>query len=316
MLRPLLITALALSFLLFPASATAQTTTFEITPALTQLDVDPGDQQVFEITIYNRSQTSQAIRTYTRNFSPKGIEGELTFADDNTMSYAAASWLHLSQTELVIPAQEQETITVQLIVPPQAEPGGKYASIMFEQVLQGGNSGLRDSQVQVATRMSSLVFLTVSGDVVEAGQVLAANPNGQCSNVVCGLSAPSFVDKGPVNFQFIFSNTGNVHVRPRGYIRITQFGREVAKLTVDDRAVLPSSQRRFEVQWQRSLLAGPYQAELHLTYGSNNYTLTESANLWALPWQGVLLVAILGLVAAGLLVSRKHFKLKRLKQMG
>lgn len=314
MLRLFAIAVMCLSLLWLPTPATAQTTTFEITPALTQLEVDPGDQQVLDITIYNRSQASQAVRVYTRNFSPKGIEGELTFADDNTMSYAAANWLHLSQSELLIPANQSETITVQLIVPPQAEPGGKYASVMFEQIPPDSTSGLRDSRVNVATRMSALIFLTVSGDVIEAGQVLSATSDGQCSNVVCGLSAPSFVDKGPINFQFIFSNTGNVHVRPRGYIRITQFGREVAKLTVDDRAVLPNSQRRFEVIWQRNVLAGPYQAELHLTYGSKNHTLTESTSLWALPWQGVLVVAILILAAAALLVSRKHFRLKRLKQ--
>lgn len=302
-----------LCWLFSSVPAQAQTTTFEITPALINLSVDPGDQKVFDITLHNRSQTSQAIRAYTRNFSTKGIEGEITFADDNTMSYAAASWLHLSATELIIPANGQEKITAQLIVPPQAEPGGKYASVLFEQIVADSGAGIRDSQVNVATRMSTLIFLTVSGDVIEAGQVLAANANGQCSNVVCGLQAPSFVDKGPLDFQFIFNNTGNVHVRPRGYITITQFGRQVARLTVDDRAVLPNSQRRFVTQWQRSLLLGPYQAELHLTYGTNSYTLTETTNLWAFPWQGALVLGLVAVVVTGLVLSRKYFRLQRLK---
>lgn len=309
------LTALLTSFfsLAMPSPALGQTTTFQITPALSEIKVNPNDQGSFDITIFNKSPQPQAVKVYPRNFAAKGVERELTFADDNTMSYAASGWIHLSTTNLLIPSDGQEKVTVQYIVPPQAEPGGKYAAIMFEQIVQPDLTNSRDSKVQVASRMTSLIYFTVSGDIVEAGQLLGANTDGKCQEVVCGFSVPSFLDRGPVPFHFIFSNTGNVHVRPKGTITITQFGRQVAKLPIEDRAVLPNSQRQFTTEWQRSLLIGPYQAELNLVYGDNNYTIKAQANFWGFPWQIAIGLGLVIVIIAGILLSRKYHSFQRLK---
>ncbi len=294
------------------APAIAQSTTFQITPALKEIKVDPGDQGNFDISLFNKSGEAQAVRVYVRNFSAKGTNGELTFADDNSMSYAAAEWVHLSTSNLLIPADDSATVTVQYIVPPQAEPGGKYASVMFEQISQPDMNSSRDSKVVVTSRMVSLLYFTVSGDIIEAGQLLGDSGDGRCTAVVCGFSVPSFLDKGPVPFQFIFSNTGNVHVRPKGTITISQFGREIAKIPVEDRAVLPNSQRQFASEWQRNLIIGPYQAELNLVFGSNNYSIKTQASFWAFPWQAAVVVGVIAVVVVGLLLSRKYYRLKRL----
>src|SRR5690606_6649019 len=128
--------------------------------------------------------------------------------------------------------------------------------------------------------MTALVYFTVSGDSIEAGQILGAQDGEKCSAVVTGLDVASFFDRGPVAFSFIFNNTGNIHVRPKGTITITQYGRQVGKVTVEDRAVLPNSQRRFVTTWDRSLLIGPYEAKLDLVYGSKDYQLSATASFW------------------------------------
>jgi hypothetical protein len=215
----------------------------------------------------------------------------------------------------VLPPEGQQTVTATIAVPLNAEPGGHYASVLFEQMVQDVPS--QRSHVSVAARLASLLFLTVSGNVVEAGQILGATPGSPCSAVVCGFKAPKFVDHGPVPFSFIFNNTGNVHVRPKGTITISHDGKQVAVLPIDDRAVLPTSQRLFETKWDQVVLAGKYTAKLHLVYGSKNYTLDATTTFWAFPWQVVLGVALVILLGMGVFLSRKYFHVQRLhKKVG
>lgn len=308
---------LACSFLAFAVAGlvsaqTTGTTTFSLTPALQELKVDPGHTGQFTITLVNRSQDAVPFQVYTRNFLADGIDGKITFGDDDSSSYAAGDWLVPSTDSILLEPGGQQDVEVAVSVPANAEPGGHYASVLFEQILPQTVAG-KNSQVQVATRMTALVYFTVSGEIIEAGQILGAKAGEACSAVVCGLEAPSFVDHGPVPFTFLFNNTGNIHVRPRGTITITQFGREVAKLPVEDRAVLPNSQRKFTTTWDRSLLIGPYDAKLDLVYGSKNYQLSATAKFWAFPWQIVLGVAVALLAVAGIVLSRKYFKVKRLR---
>jgi hypothetical protein len=290
---------------------TSSATTFQITPALQELKVDPGYTGSFAVTLVNKSAETVPFKVYSRNFMAQGIDGQITFGDDDSSSYAAGDWLVPSTTDVVVGANEEQKIEVVVSVPANAEPGGHYASILFEQVLPASQMG-KNSQVQVATRMAAMVYFTISGEIVEAGQILGATPGDNCTGLVCGFSTESFFDHGPVPFSFIFTNTGNVHVRPKGTITIYQYGREIAKINVEDRAVLPNSQRKFTAEWDKQLLIGPYEAKLHLVYGSNNYTIDAATSFWAFPWQIALGVVIVILIVGAIFLSRKYHRVKRL----
>ncbi len=308
-LLPLLSTCL-LVYSSTVVKAASEPVTFTITPAITDRHVKPGDTFTLTLRLTNKSNIPQALRAYTKNFAANGLEGGITFGDDNITSYTASTWISLDQPSLVLPPDGHQDIAATVTVPKNAEPGGHYASILFEQMIQ--NLPSETSHVQVAARLTSLLFLTVDGDVIEAGQILGATPGSQCSAVVCGFKAPRFLDKGPVPFSFIFNNTGNVHVRPKATITIFQNNKQVAKLDLDDRAVLPNSQRLFEAKWDRVVLSGHYTAKLHLVYGSKNYSLDATTSFWAFPWQAVLIIAILAVGAYGVFLSRKYFHIKRL----
>lgn len=284
--------------------------TFTITPALVDKKVNPGDSFQVKLTLINKSNTAQPFRAYTKNFAAKNLDGQVTFGDEDITSYAASSWITLDQPSILLPPQGKQEVLATVNVPQHAEPGGHYASVLFEQMIQDAPSS--QSHVAVAARLAVLVFITVSGDIREAGQILGATPGSKCSAVVCGLDAPKFLDKGPVPFSFIFNNTGNVHVRPKGTITIYQGKQKIATLPVTDRAVLPNSQRKFDITWDRVLLSGHYTAKLHLVYGSKNYTLDATTDFWAFPWQLLLGVAAIGLLVYGVVLSRKYFHIKRL----
>jgi hypothetical protein len=283
---------------------------FTITPALIDKKVDPGDTFEYKLKLINKSNTPQPFKAYTKNFAAKNLDGEITFGDEDISSYAASSWITLDQPSILLSPKGEQEIVATITVPTNAEPGGHYASILFEQMVQDVPS--KSSHVAVAARLAALVFITVSGDIREAGQILGATPGSKCSGVVCGFSAPRFLDVGPVPFSFIFNNTGNVHVRPKGHITIFQGDKKVVTLPIGDRAVLPNSQRLFNATWDRVVLNGHYTAKLHLVYGTKNYALDASTSFWAFPWQALLAVALIGIVAYGVILSRKYYKVKRL----
>lgn len=286
------------------------TATFTISPALIDKKVNPGDSFETTITIINRTDTPQPMRVYTKNFAAQNLEGEITFGDEDITSYAAASWITLDQPSILLEPKGSVDVKAMVSVPKNAEPGGHYASVLFEQMIQDAPS--QTSHVAIAARLAALMFITVSGDVREAGQVLGARPGSKCSAIVCGFTAPKFLDKGPVPFSFIFDNTGNVHVRPKGQITIWQGKTKVATLPIEDRAVLPDSQRLFETKWDRIVLSGHYTAKLHLVYGTNNYTIDEQTDFWAFPWQVVLAIVIIITIALAIFLSRKYFHVQRL----
>ena len=129
---------LACSFLAFAVAGlvsaqTTGTTTFSVTPALQELKVDPGYTGQFTITLVNRSQDAVPFQVYTRNFLADGIDGKITFGDDDSSSYAAGDWLMPSTDSILIEPGGQQEVEVAVSVPTNAEPGGHYASVLFEQ---------------------------------------------------------------------------------------------------------------------------------------------------------------------------------------
>jgi hypothetical protein len=302
------------SWLLQPTAASAADNpngvTFTISPALVDKKVKPGQSFDITLTLTNHSQKAQPFKAYTKNFAAKSLDGQVTFGDENITSFAASTWISLDQPSILLPPGGKQSVVATITVPTNAEPGGHYASVLFEQMVQDVPS--QSSHVAIAARLAALIFLTVDGDIREAGQILGATPGSACSAVVCGFKAPRFLDVGPVPFSFIFSNTGNVHVRPKGTITIYQGKQKVATLPIEDRAVLPNSQRIFETKWDRVVLSGHYTAKLHLVYGSKNYTLDATTDFWAFPWQIVLGLAITAVLVYGIFLSRKYFRVKRL----
>jgi hypothetical protein len=299
---------------LHPTMVSAQEvpTTLAIVPAIIERRVDPGHSGSFKISLYNKGSQSQPVKVYAQTFSTKGSEGQLTFGDAGNAAFAAGSWMQPEVDSLVVAPNDHQDVIIRYDVPIGAEPGGHYASIMFEQVLPTSDSPA--SRVQMAARLAGLVLMTVNGDIIEAGQLLGATPGSDCSAVVCGFKAPGYVDHGPVPFTFTFNNTGNIHVKPKGSITIKQFGRTVATLPVDDKIVLPHSQRTFTTTWTKRLLIGPYVADLHLNYGTKNYALNASTSFWAIPWQLILIAVLLLLAMAVVILMRKYHQVQRLVQ--
>jgi hypothetical protein len=147
--------------------------------------------------------------------------------------------------------------------------------------------------------------LRVAGDVVEEAMLREFRTDKK------------IYGKAEVNFITKVENLGNVIVKPRGPVDITNmFGKKVATLKMNEPAgaILPKEVRRFETLWQDSGLAfGKYEAVMSLGYGEDGIkTISAATGFWVLPGKligftlgGIVVLFLLIFVAVKLYVKRK-----------
>lgn len=260
--------------------------------------IDPGGTAQEIIKVRNVSDTNQTFFLEVFDFKPAGESGTPQFLlEGNTenYSYSLASWINVSKAPITLKPNESAARNFTINVPKNAEPGGRYAGILF------GTSPpkTRGTQVAISNKVGSLLLVRVSGDANETA-------------ILTEFSTPSnFYEYPPVDFVVRVENKGNVHVVTKGTIDIKNvFGSTVASLSVNEKNgnVLPESIRRFdkendELTWKPGgLTIGRYTANLLLNYGeSTTKQLTGSVSFWVIPWK-ILLIIFLALIVLILLL--------------
>jgi len=145
-----------------------------------------------------------------------------------------------------------------------------------------------------------LVLLRVSGNVSEEASIET-------------FEAPKYSQSGPVPITLRLKNNGNVHIRPKGTIIITDlFGRKVEELPLRGANVLPDAVRKMETVWEKDNLLGHYTATLVATYGQQNLPLTAATSFTVIsPLAAILLgTALLAgfIFIISLFTGRKRLK--------
>lgn len=282
-----LIVLSAFAVALFPTLLYAQTgsayadrLTMTVSPPLFQLGLAPGAEWSSTIILRNGGESAIAVRASVENFSADGERGAAVFAPSGTRSeptsHELATWVSLEDIEYNIPPRGEVRIPFAISIPKHAEPGGHYAAILIGPAPRSG-----EGNVSFSSLVSSLLFVKISGDIVEQGAITGLFPKH-------GL-----VQTQEVEFDLRFTNTGNVHVNPEGEIIIfNMFGRERGRILVDKQhrfgTVLPGASRLFTFEWkgERNFLdIGRYKAVALLAYGDEeSKTAYKDTHFWVVPW--------------------------------
>ncbi len=258
-----------------------------ITPPTFELSANPGDTTSNSIRVDNLTSTSLHLTVATKNFTALGEEGQVGLSDEES-NFSLASWITVNKPEAVVPAKGSETFTFTIKVPANAEPGGRFGSIVFKTDVQPGSG----SGVSIGQEIGALVLLRIAGEITERAHIEGFKPT------------QGFYEYGPIPFETRIKNEGNVHVKPTGTITITDiFGNKVASVPVDAKNVLSGATRKLESEWPAQSLFGQYTATVSLQYGTNQQIITASSSFVAIPWR-LLLVCLVVLSGIGFLVYR------------
>ena len=263
-----------------------------IAPLTFEITANPGDIVENYLKVYNPSpDTSVQIEMVIEDIAPTGEAGHVIVEPAETETYSLARWIETEPKEFSLAPREEKFVKFTINIPENAEPGGHYGTVIAGAKLVAGP---RATGAAILPRVGSLVLLTVPGVMRE-------------ELIVKEFIAPNYSEFGPIPFTIRFENTGTVHVKPTGYITVTNWlGQKVANIEFPSHNVLPRAVRKFETSLpQKWFFAGKYTATLTGSYGIANTLLTPTViTFWAFPWKvglGILIVIIL------LILSRKRW---------
>ncbi len=273
----LILTGISLSLI-------TQAAQLALTPLVFDLKGKPGEIVEGEVRVLNPSyDATVTVKMSAEDMFPEGEEGRviLQLPPDEKTSLALSQWISFVPEVFDLAPREEKAVKFRIKIPENADPGGHYAGI-----LAGVHSGAlpEETGVAIVTRVASLILLAVEGEMKEDLRVVE-------------FSSPSYLEYGPINFVLRFENKGTVHVRPNAEIKIEDiYGREIARLSVDSRNILPKAVRKFETSWNQKWLWGiRYRAILSGTYGrygnATNKIEPVVIVFWAFPWK----VGLIGL---------------------
>lgn len=304
-----------------------------ISPPRFEISVNPGQQTEAVVKLINETDKEAVLYSSASNFSAEeNEEGVPKFYDLKEGEEGLAKWIGIEKGPFIIKPFETKEINFVVNVPNNADPGGHYAAIFFGSQPSDSEGGA----VGLTEKIGALILLRVSGDIREDGRLVEFKLDD---------SRP-FYNHLPVNFFLLFENTGNVHLKPKGDIVITNMlGKNSSTVTINKdtisggKNVLPQTSRHFETTWTggpmkntatgflgsldseiKNFAFGRYTGKLNLEYGSSGKKSEAAVVFWVFPWH-LLLVVFLGIVIVvslliiGIINYNKWVVKKALEQM-
>lgn len=267
----------------------------QVSPAIIEINAEKGKTYDIKIKITNTTTSDQEYYANINDFKAKDETGNPEFITDAKASSNASivQWIQPIAKFSLNPNQSKEIIA-KMAVPANAEPGGHYGIIRF------GNQPATTGQVgaSLAASAGPLVLVRVDGEVKESLTVADFYTQHKGKK-------QSFFEYGPVDFVERLTNNGNVHVKPKGDIVVTNMlGRQVGSVKVNDNNgnVLPNSTRRFEQRLENKWMFGKYTAKMTLSYGTAGGALDAVTTFWVIPYK---LIALLLLIVIFIIFALK-----------
>lgn len=280
--------ALILPFVSF-ADSTASLT---VVPVV--VDEKAKARDILKETITITNTTTHKMNVYTVVNDVTAQEGQEAFvsaqgAEDKKDSLA--NWIEISRGVIDLNPGESKQIPFVIRVSLNALPSTYHADISFYE-----GSTLTEAQGR-----SPIGVVTVNTDVqAEIKESMQLNKF---------ITDSFFFSGDDVLFNYQLENIGNQELKPKGEIRIyDRKGREVVSIPVnpDGKSFTPDQAAQLASAWSAAEGFGKFKAFLNVDYGANQSgTLQDTVFFWIIPWQQLLVIAVVSVVA--IIVSALYF---------
>ncbi len=282
--------------LLLPVSVNAQSALgLSAIPPRLEITVKPGESVTKTIKVRNESKVEKIITTIVKDFIVVDDSGTPIQIDSKDVSnrWAASSWVQVSSDKLILKPGETRSLSVTIIAPENALPGGHYAMILHS---PNNDTVLSETGAVIQTNVGTLVYITIPGQINEAANIK-------------DFSAPFFSEYGPIPFKAIITNLSDVHISPLAVINVTNFlGLKTASLPLSNINIFPYTSREYTATLNRQLMLGKFKAQLTAIYGSTGQIATGTIFFWVIPWK--LIITLIAIVVIIILM----IKLKKISQ--
>jgi hypothetical protein len=259
----------ALSILLFPISA-AQAAGFTVAPMIQEVVLDEGETaETYTTTVTNETGALATFELSVIDFGSLDESGGVAFVGaTGTLEekYALASWMQPETSELTVGPGETRAVKVRIENRESLSPGGHYGALVFK-----NTSAVRPDAPNVAINQifSSLVLVKKTGGAKYGLALAALNHPDRWFSLDRAVTAR-------------FQNPGNVHVVPRGEVRVTDpLGRLVYRGVLNEGSaiILPETFREYPFKLfsvERAFIPGRYSLDFSYRYDGR-----EEKELWS-----------------------------------
>lgn len=268
----------------------------EISPPLIELSANPGDEVKTQIRLRNVTNGSLVTKAQTNDFVAAGEDGQPKLLLDETEQspYSIKDWLTTIPSVTLQP-QEQKTLEVTMNVPEDVGPGGHYGVVRFT----GLPPEVEDTGVSLSASVGTLILVNVSGNISEQAKIAEFY-------TAKGEAKRWLFEYGPINLVQKIQNDGNVHIKPKGSVRVlNMFGKEVKSFQLNEAGgnVLPGSTRKFEQTLEQKFMFGRYRVQADVVYGSENKIISRTISFWVIPYK-LIFITLLVIVLIIFLIKR------------
>jgi hypothetical protein len=289
---------------------------------LLEMEVEPGQTERGIVKVFNETENDLYLVSSVEPFTAGDETGQPIYLAPEAKD-EFLKWFKVEFDSIYLAPRDVAIVPFSLTVPTQATPGGYYAVIFWE---DKPLPTAEEVNVGISGKVGTLIFLKVKGELVEKGEVIEFSLK----------SKKNYFFEGPISFVVRLSNSGNIHLKPKGEIELENWlGQtlDVLEINQEGRNVLPESIRRFEVVWGQSFgnnkiwqdfwpklkqelsyfPFGRFTAILNLTYGVDNpQTITEKINFWFIPVR--LIVSLIVIIIILIILIKINSKIKKLKK--
>jgi len=304
--------ALSLAFILLPAHAYA-VRTLGLSSGKFHFDLAAGQQATGEVTVVNSGTESLDVMVYAadQKVDSKGnVSYETPNKTDIQSSELPSSWTTIKMPAdskslgnipyVVIPAGERVPVTFSITVPPNVPAGDHNVVIFFESFAEPEPGG--GTQSMVSGRLGTRITLRVAGDIVRKLEVRPFN-------------TPAYVIGGEIPFDFLVRNSGNIDQRIGARVLLLDRGdNEVQRKTAIDGTTVYAGTN---LEATGTLVAekmpvGPFKVRLDVSpvddkgqaLDTGADTITESRDVWLIPYWVIALAGVLALLIVVGIISR------------
>lgn len=293
-----MLVAVVAVFFSFTLDVKAQSSlSLSVSPTIFDMSANPTQDWSSSVRVINSNPYEIKVFADVVNFAPKGERGQgkfLPVIDTETQGQTVAEWVDITKEAIVIPPEQTVEVPFSIKVPETAPPGGHFAALLIGTKPPEGVEGMIG--VETSQVVTTLLFLKVTGDVIEDGSIRSFR------------TEKSLVEKPEATFELRFENKGNVHLLPRGDIKIlNMWGQERGLIPINSTTmfgtVLPDSVRNYSFTWKGEWsLAdmGRYTAIATLGYGEEQKQFSSSKiAFWVIPFKalGLVLLILIGFIA-------------------
>ncbi len=282
---------------------------FVVGPGKFDIVLEPGESKTVPMIVTNRMGEPKIFTIEIEDIKGSRDDDQaVVLLGDDRGPHTLKDYIQIPHMEFTLNYMERATIPVTVSIPLDAEPGGRYGSVLISIVSFDQNlndiSGTTPTSV-IVSRIGTLFFISVPGSIDVHGELIAFET----------ISNKQLFTSGPINFELVFENTGSLHLNPYGEISILNMtGNEVGLVEISPWFSLPQSLRTREISWDQEFMIGRYTAIVRINRGYDDIIDESTLTFWVIPWKPLLIIFVTLLVIFLLLrflSTRFEFKRKK-----